>query len=263
MIDLDGLPKRLTEAAHRIFSREEGNHPVPSPSGAYDCVRKQWYKGRGYPVTNPPPVRSMKKMSQGKAIEPWWRAIYDEIPELTVIQPAERLPIGVSTGEVDGLLTDGTFTCVLELKDLGQWSYQDALLKGVKEGHPEYYLQVQLYMKAAFDAGIINDKRVVFHAGMADASGFLWYWRRIKKKEWTNDLDFYTEIIEYDEVAVQWGLDRMQYVESIKKSEDVPPRNFNPEAGQFPCGSDEQPYCPMRDTCLADGGVTVDREAPF
>lgn len=226
-------------------------------------MRQQWYKGRGSPITNVTPVRSLKKMAAGKAIEPFWRAALEEAG-FTITLPKERIPIGEDAdGEVDGILSEGqpASSCLLELKDLGQWSYQDVLIKGVKIGAPEYYMQVQLYLYGCIHAGLINDPRCVFLAGMADSSGFLWYWRRIKKQE-IDPPDFYLEVIEYDEAVAQWGLDRMKYIGSILKSSDVPPSNFEPLEGRFPCGTNDVAYCGFRDQCVSDGGLVVDREAP-
>lgn len=284
-MDLDGLTERIYEAAYSAQFEEEP-HPVPSPSGCYNCLRRQWCEGKRLPRSDPLAVRTLKKMAAGKAIEDYWRGVYkragfDIIQHRNVDGSLTRIPIlnaageEVMTGEVDSVLREfgqgsGEY-CLLELKDLGVWSYFNILDDGVKNGERGYYYQVQCYLGGALQAGLIDVPICIFHAGQADATSVVWIGRVIKKRT-ERPPDFIIETIPFDQVAYNWACDRAEHVTWLLNNVDNVhdcPREFDPVAlsqgrgSAFPCGKEDNPYCGHRQLCVETGGNTIAREEPY
>lgn len=279
-MELDGLTERIYEAAYTAQFEEEP-HPVPSPSGIYGCLRRQWCDGKRLPRTDPLAVRTLKKLASGKAIEDYWRGVYERagfaiepVAKLGRIPIFDAAGIEVMTGEVDALLADRNTgdRCLLELKDLGVWSYFNVLEGGVKDGERGYYYQIQCYLGGALKAGLIKDPPwCVFHAGQADATSVVWIGKVIKKME-KRPPDFIIEAIPFDEVAYNWACERAKHVTWLLANVDNVhdcPREFDPVAlskgrgSAFPCGKEDNPYCGHRQLCVEAGGSTVMREDPY
>jgi hypothetical protein len=274
---LEGLPERLEKAAQRIYS-EGDPHPAGSPSSVYSCLRRQWYRATGAEETNLPSLASLKKMESGTAIEGYWHKVY-EGSGFRVSRPEERLPINNEEGEwltdgaVDGILEseeDPDFKVLLELKDLGYYSYRDVVKKGVKVGAPEYYTQVQLYMDAALTAGLTTIPLCIFHAGMADLSGSRFIWERIHKEEEGSLPNIYIEVIEQDKEWLRWAKNRIATLILLMAPDNgVPAREYDPvtlgreRVSAYPCGRIERPYCPFIERCINDGGMTIPMEVPL
>jgi hypothetical protein len=199
-------------------------------------------------------------MMAGTFMEPFWR---DALvgAGYGVIEYRGRIPIFgedgsmYTTGAIDGIVQDEDKRYLLELKNLGLWSFQSILDDGLKEGEPTYYLQEQLYLHACEQAGLINTGKAIFLAGMADSTAMLWYRRRFKKEK-GDPPDFYIEIIEKDDAAVQFGLERLAEVNRSLAGDEVPAREFDPMADKFPCG-----YCQWQDQCIVDNGAQTRRPA--
>lgn len=244
----------VTEALHQYRREQEGTfHGVPSPSGVAHCRFQQWCNGTGVPRTNPVPPQSIKKMESGTAIEPFWRDIYSraglqwsELPKLEDVGPFKQ-------GQGDGKLTVtmpglpwpvGT-SLLLELKDLGVWTYFNAVEKGLRDGLPDYYAQVQVYL------GLYGMNQAIFHAGQADASAVTYVWRRIKRRSGMAP-PFYLEVVEFNPEVFGDMMDRADDVKYHVSQHTEPPlhlRDYDVKklgpAGTFPCG-----YCGWLDYCL-------------
>lgn len=262
MIDLGALTKEIYDRVYTAadaMQDEEEAHAVPSPSGIYGCIRQQWFQGKRIPRTNRIPVRSYKKMQAGKRIEPFWREVYERA-EFEVVEYPERIPVwsGLSSGEPDGklidTLSDPLMQYGLELKDLGIWSYFNMLDKGLKEGLPEYWYQVQDYLEAQ---GL---PLAIVHAGMADASAVVWFWQKIKKRE-GRPPDFLIEVVPFSPSDYYWSKQRAEEVKFLVENEDDPAKvrtdyegkTLNPakvikSKKTFPCG-----YCGHLEACLKVG----------
>lgn len=240
---------------------------VPSPSSVSSCRLRQWFMASGLPKTNRIPVDSMKKMESGRVIEDFWRNVYTRAGFL-VVSPLPPVEIGamrsmggdgllfvesVEAAETTGL-TKGS-SLLLELKDLGAWSWCDVVTKGVQEGLPDYYDQIQAYLHA------YDRQYCVFHAGMADASGTKFIWKRIKK--YTDECPpFWIEIVKRDPAHVmtvlnraseiKWGIDNMPGDGRIPiELKDYDCVSLVPKKG-YPCG-----YCGFAEKCVAASGIVT------
>ena len=254
----ENVSSAITDSINAYRLEQEGDrHGVPSPSGVASCRLQQWFNGRGIPRTNPVPPASVKKMESGTAAEPFWRDIYTRAGfawtplsrlrgnarpfadgqgdgKLFVVNPALPWPVGTAL--------------LLELKDLGVWTYLDAVEKGLKDGLPDYYTQVQVYL------GLYGLKQAIFHAGQADASAVTFVWKRIKKHEGMPP-PFHAEVVDFDAEFFSKTLDRATDVEFSLRTMDVVPLHLRDydvfklaPQGKYPCG-----YCGWMDKCLEAG----------
>lgn len=248
----------LFHAAHAL-ANEVSDHAVPSPSGVAGCRLQQWFAGKRIPRTNPIPPASFKKMETGRHIEPFWRDVYEAAgfdvepcpePEpfdnfrggigdaiLTVRDPALGIDLGLPTGS-RGLL---------ELKDLGIWSFTDYVLNGsMGKDIEKYRKQVGVYLhRYKLDFAIL-------HGGQADNSAVTWIWQKIRRRAGFAP-PFWLEILYPDEAEYARLNDRAGEVAWYIDNVDEPPavlKDYNPEKGEFPCGSDTRPYCGWREICL-------------
>jgi hypothetical protein len=247
-------------AADGIQDDEEERY-APSPSGIAGCRLRQWFQGVGHPKTNRFSVEATKNMAQGTATEGFWRDVYTRAG-FDVVSPMRR-PAEGSMGAMqshggDGFLYVATQECaealgmkigtklLLELKNFGAWSYFDFILKGIEEGHPNYWMQTQVYMHG------YGVDYTVFHAGIADPSGSKWIWKRIKKQ--SDDLPpFWMEVIPKDDAVIMKALEKASDIqwhkENVTDRIPIELRDYDVNAllpeGKFPCG-----YCPYADACI-------------
>jgi len=235
------------DAAEKLQDKWEG-HEVPSPSSVYRCRRQLWYMAKRVPRSNRIPPRSIKTMERGKAAESFWHTVYADAG-FTVLTLAggSRIAIGPMTGEFDALLIDNTDgeRYLLELKDMGVWGYIKTVQEGVQAAEPDYYAQVHQYLAGA---GLT---KCIFHAGQADASATVWIWQKIKKLP-GRPPDFHVEVIPFVPSEWQAAERRADEVIALIASDKLAPADYDPTAGKFPCGSEDQPYCGWRDLCLKE-----------
>ena len=243
-MDQEELTRRVYTAAETLQDEWEG-HEVPSPSSVFRCRRALWYTGRRIPRSNRLAPRSIKTMEQGKLMEPFWHSVYARAG-FTVLTLAggSRIPVGPMTGEFDGLLvdTDGE-RYLLELKNMGAWSYMKTVMEGVQAAEPDYYYQMQQYMAGA---GLT---RTIFHAGMADASATVWLWQKIKKMP-DRPPDFHIEIVPLVQSEWRRAEERALEIIALNALDTLPRADFDPHEGKFPCGSEDNPYCGHRSLCI-------------
>lgn len=228
---------------------------VPSPSSVGSCRLRQWFTASGIPRTNRIPVDSMKKMESGRVIEDFWRNVYTRAG-FHVVSPTPKLVVGQMHSEGgDGIMyvADNTSlglprgaAVLLELKDFGAWSYCEFVKEGLQASSYDYWLQVQTYMHG-FDLPFC-----VFHAGMADASGTKFIWRRIRKLG-EEVPPFWIEVIKREPAAALEAITRAKDIRwAIDNSEEgripVELRDFDVHAllpkGGYPCG-----YCGWAEAC--------------
>lgn len=232
---------------------------VPSPSSVSSCRLKQWFQASGITPSNRIPVDSMKKMESGRVIEDFWREVYTRAGYL-VVSPLPSFELGdMKSKGGDGLLfvedqraIDSTglpkgSSLLLELKDLGAWTWCDFTQKGIKDGMPDYYDQVQTYLHA------YDREWCVFHAGMADASGTKFIWNRIKKIP-APCPPFWVEMVKRDPNHTMKVMHRASevrnHIDNITDRIPVELRDYDvatllPKKG-FPCG-----YCGWSEVCLS------------
>lgn len=233
---------------------------VPSPSGIASCRLRQWFQGTGVERTNRIPVESIKKMESGTVIEDFWREVYTRAGFL-VVSPTPPLTVGTMQSRGgDGLLfveaeeaaaamglPQGA-SVLLELKDLGAWSYMDFVTKGVEEGLPDYWPQVQSYLHG------FNRNYCIFHAGMADSSGTKFIWRRIRKLP-GDPPPFHIEVIKRKPAVVMNAMSRASevrwFIENVDPTVRVPLeiRDYNSPVlvneNKYPCG-----WCGWATACV-------------
>lgn len=135
---------------------------------------------------------------------------------------------------------------LLELKDFGAWSYMDFIDKGIKVASPDYYAQVQSYLHA------YKRDYCIFHAGMADASGTKFIWKRIRKHD-DEIPPFWIEIIKREPAVVMQTLGRASEiswaVENIRDRVPIELRDYESvklvREHKYPCG-----WCGYADACV-------------
>lgn len=262
---LAGRPKAELALMAHIYTtmfamaNQDDPHATPSPSGIHGCRLKQWFGAKALQRTNPIPPASYKKMETGRHIETFWREViesagfdWEECPE-----SIERPPFKGGTG--DGILTIRTEECaqvmgqpvgtrgLLELKDLGIWSFLDYVYKGAQG--PDimgYYHQAQTYMS------FYDLKFAVLLGGQADNSAITFTWSRMRKKKGMPP-PFWLEILEFDPIMAAKDRGVAQEINYFVENYEEPPgtlKDFDPAEGKFPCGSEDRPYCGWRDICL-------------
>lgn len=252
-----GLMGVLYTAAHEL-ANADSEHAVPSPSGVADCRLKQWFTGREVPRSNPIPPANYKKMETGRHIERFWHDIYEQAGFDVLPTPDSEPFDNFKGGQGDGILVIRTDELaetmglrvgdrgLLELKDLGMWTFDDYVLHGTEGKDIEHYkIQTQIYL------GRYNLKFAVLHGGIADNSAQMFLWQRMRKRE-GNPPPFWLEIVYPDPVVYAAMNARAGEVNWYIENVEQPPlvlKDFDPEQGKFPCGSDERPYCGWRDLC--------------
>ena len=203
--------KRVSEAL-RTWEAQQADHDVPSPSGIANCFRAQWAKATKQEVTNPDQLAWIKNMEQGKLVEPFWSDIF-RLAGFTVVDLNERLTIagGPMTGVGDRMITDDTgeiaIPLLIELKNLGPFSYYELMKHGIRNGAPHYYYQIQSYLE------MYNIPMAIIFAGQAEASSITWWWRvREKKQSGINATEwpppFIVEVVERAPADFAWAQQR-------------------------------------------------------
>src|SRR3990170_980849 len=232
-MDVKAVEARLRERVLEALEKwgDDDRHPVPSPSGIARCFRQQWCRGTRHPITNPDQPAWAKKMEQGKLVEPFWHEVF-QMAGFTVATLNERVPVagGPMTGVGDRMLMDEVEALfpgamLLELKDLGMFTFYEFLKYGLKEGNPDYYYQVQCYM-----AMYAVPFAIVF-AGQADASSTTWWWRTREKKEHGPEAaewppPFLLEIVPFAPADFAWAQQRAVdvdwYIKNVAELFKVP-----------------------------------------
>lgn len=152
--------------------------------------------------------------------------IHDEQKEVTIFYDDREL----LKGHIDGLATNHEGNTVLvEAKALARRGFEELRKNGVKEAHPQYYLQVQLYLHA-----------------LGLETGYLV--ARNKETPKTKYWDHYFEKITYDANFVSNELKRLNaLLDKIEANEEIlPPYNPN---DNWNC---RLPYCPYVHLCYPD-----------
>lgn len=261
----DTIIRRISDAL-RMWEAQQEDHDVPSPSGIHRCFRDQWAKATKQKITNPDQLAWIKNMEQGKLVEPFWSDIF-RLADFTVADLNERLTIagGPMTGVGDRMVTDNTgeinIPLLLELKNLGPFSYYEFLKFGLRNGAPGYYYQVQSYME------MYNIPLAVVFAGQAEASSITWWWRVREKKQSGPDATewpppFIVEVVERAPADFAWAqqraVDVRWYSDNVTDMAKVP-RDYDPveqKKYETPDGRKKQVpciYCPIRDACIKAG----------
>lgn len=216
----------------------------PSPSNIMRCVRQHWFRARKYPMTNPPEAGAILMMDEGWLVEPKVVDLFTSVgwnAERKVECDWSWWP--GSPGTPDGVATDEQGTSyIVDAKRLGAWSFSFALADSIREHTPDYYTQVQLYMKAA---GV---ERALIVALCADysATNTISKMGSLKGRI-ASVLPVIVEEYEYDHTAVEEACRRAEYIqwqiENINDPADVE-REYDPFKARFPCG-----YCAWQDAC--------------
>lgn len=238
-------------------------HATPSPSQIHGCRLKMWFSGKGTPRSNRIPPASYKKMETGRHIEGFWREILDAAGFDWEPCPPSRPHKGYRGGSGDGILTVRTEEAaeavgfpvgtrgLLELKDLGLWTFENYVREGSRGKDIDgYHHQAQAYLD--FYAEEFDLKFAILLGGQADNSSVTFLWNRMRKYE-GDAPPFWLEILYPDPAMAAADNDKAIEVAYYIDNFEEPPgdlKDYDPEAGKFPCGSDEKAYCGWRDLCL-------------
>lgn len=212
---------------------------IPSPSTVDDCIRRLVYNMAGVVKTEGTPVAALLAAEQGKSQE----VIVEKILTLMGREYITQLPVDILEGGTCDFLVDDEE--VWDVKRLGLFRYLRLIQYGLKEAHPSYYSQLQLYM-----AGL-GKKRAVLLAFSADHSAVTYYWNRRGWSLETRVPPLWTETIEYDskwiDSRVKRGKEISHYIKlnNPKKT----PRDYNPLMDKFPCSL----WCSWKTQCIRDG----------
>jgi len=222
-------------------------HLVPSPSSVEQCMRRSWFIGTGHTRTERVPGSSILAMEQGKAEESIIESLLSKagFEVLNTQVEIDHTKIGCRGGTADMLLfRNGPY--VGEIKRLRMFGFLDIVKLGVKKAHPEYYTQMQLYMKAL---DVPNSILIVLSA---DYSALKYYWNRIRN--YPEDMippPVWTEEIAASIIHQEAAVYRAQKIEDlISTVEDAAlvPREFDPWEEKFPCT-----YCGYQSACMEAG----------
>ncbi len=248
-VKVSGLTLELNQALESYQDSWEP-HPVPSPSSVEQCMRRSWFIGTGHTRTERVSGASILAMEQGMAEESIVETILEKAG-FKILQTQVEIDytkIGCRGGTADMMLyreSNGK-TYVGEIKRLRMFGFLDIVRLGVKKAHPEYYTQLQLYMKALDIPGAIL---VVLSA---DYSALKYYWNRIRNYPedaipppvWTEEIP--ASII-HQEAAVYRAVKIGQLIDKVAVAADVP-RDFDPFENRFPCN-----FCGFQSACIKAG----------
>lgn len=141
---------------------------------------------------------------------------------------SDEKPICIGHIDAIGINNDG-HQILLEAKCLAARGFQELRSRGVKEAHPQYYTQVQLYL-----------------AGIGLGVGYLV--ARNKETPRNRMWDMYFEKIIRDQIFINSELSRLEkLIKSIEEQEEIPPP-FNPR-DNWNC---RPPWCPYTYHCFPD-----------
>ncbi len=119
-----------------------------------------------------------------------------------------------------------------------------------KYGMEGYVHQAQTYLEFYRESHDL--KFAILLGGQADNSSITFVWNRMKKREGLAP-PFWLEILYPDPAMAAADNDKAGEVAWYIDNVAEPPgelKDFNPEDGKFPCGSDDRAYCGWRDRCL-------------
>src|SRR3989304_1233255 len=225
-------------------------HLVPSPSSVEQWMRRSWFIGTGHARTERVPGSSILAMEQGKAEESIVETILERAGFKVLQSQVEidHASIGCRGGTADMMLyresTEKPY--VGEIKRLRMFGFLDIVKLGVKKAHPEYYTQLQLYMKA------LDVPNAILVVLAADYSALKYYWNRIRKYPedaipppvWTEEIP--ANII-HQEASVYRAVKIGQLIDKVTVAAEVP-REFDPWEERFPCS-----YCGFQSACKDAG----------
>lgn len=148
---------------------------------------------------------------------------------------------GPLVGHVDGLLRGhdlGERLAVWDNKVKGAWAYRNLLKNGIR-GDAEIYMQIQCYILAT------GAELALVTVVPADLNTNISLMRQYKVEgDPVINRMVYTPDTEAQELAVL----RAQELNVAIKMGVLPSREFNPDAGKYPCT-----YCPFLEQCQIDG----------
>ena len=192
------------------------SHIRVSSAGA--CPRRVQYEAWGI-VGLPPWEGTERAFEEGNIHEASilrWAAenlpgapyvIHDEQKEVSIFYGERE----VLKGHIDGLATNNAGETVLvEAKALARRSFEEIRKNGLKQAHPQYFLQVQLYLY-----------------GLGMERGYLI--ARNKETPKTRYWDHHFEEVVFDKEYVEVELERLnELLDKIELNEEIP-APFNPE----------------------------------
>lgn len=206
-------------------------------SSAGSCPRRVQYEAWGI-VGLPPWEGTERAFEEGNIHEASilrWAAenlpgapyvIHDEQKEVSIFYGEREL----LRGHIDGLATNNAGETVLvEAKALARRSFEEIRKNGLKQAHPQYFLQVQLYLY-----------------GLGLERGYLI--ARNKETPKTRYWDHHFEEVIFDKEYVEAELERLnELLDKIELNEEIP-APFNPE-NDWQC---RLPWCPYVNICYPE-----------
>jgi len=152
--------------------------------------------------------------------------LHSQQKEVTIFYHDKELLVG----HIDGLATNNEgVTVLLEAKALAKRAFTEIREKGLREAHPQYFTQVQLYLYA-----------------LGLEKGYLI--ARNKDTPKTRFWDHHIEEVVYDAEFVEAELKRLEeLVIKIEQGVEIEPP-FNPE-DNWQC---RQPWCPYTEKCFPE-----------
>lgn len=161
----------------------------------------------------------------------------ENIPGTPYVLHSEQLEVSIYyrdrkllVGHIDGLATNNEgVTVLLEAKALAKRSFEELRQYGLKNSHPQYYTQIQLYLHA-----------------LGLEKGFLV--ARNKETPKTRLWDHHFEEVTYDPAFVEEELKRIdELMDKIELQQEIEPP-FNPEEN-WQC---RPPWCPYTNICFPE-----------
>lgn len=264
---LDGEPnqptKHLMEAAVRLAKKRNklSRRHTPSPSSVEYCTRRNWFNETGVEPTETPDAESFLAAESGRLTE---SLIIDVVNELGYghvdpltekereINKVALRRLNLRGGQFDQLLivknTSGEDDDVilLEFKRKSVYNFLDVVRKGLLEGNPNEYQQVQLMLSA------LHLERCLYVAANWDRASLTSACRGKYRPP-----GIYGEWIEASPLAAEQAARRaakqLKYIKNEPVAAKVP-RDYEPHGGDkadWQCR-----WCPWWTACLkAEKGV--------
>src|SRR3972149_4609342 len=223
-VKVSSLTLELNQALESYLDDWEP-HLVPSPSSVEQCMRRSWFIGTGHARMERVPGSSILAMEQGKAEESIVETILERAGFRVLQSQVEidHTQIEGRGGTADMMLyrESNATPYVGEIKRLRMFGFLDVVKLGVKKAHPEYYTQMQLYMKAL---DVPNSILIVLSA---DYSALKYYWNRIRKYPedalpppvWTEEISASTI---HQEASVYRAVKIGQLIDNVKGAAEGP-----------------------------------------
>ena len=206
-------------------------------SRAGSCPRQLYYQAWG--TGGLPPWEGMERaFAEGnlheESILEWAVNNIPGGPWLLSGEQKELQIDGWLPGHIDGLAHNGNQTILLEAKCLARRAFQELRERGVRESHPQYYTQMQLYMFGLNEIPVaVSDAYIIV---------------RNKETPRTRLWDHHYERVPFDASFARKVIHNMEVLVDNIQDRNIPDRSYHPD-NDWNC---RPPWCSYSLLCYPD-----------